>query len=297
MNRETTGDTVGHAAASGPVDTGNSLVGDVWVNLKRWNRKAIRNPTPVILEVLTATFSLLLFTAVFGEVGAFALEAGGYGGTDYVTFLLPAVFMQATMGSAFRSGIGLVRDLETGMFEKVVVTPMSWTAVFAGKAAADLLRILVPLFVLFGLSIVLGTAIQTGFAGAIAILLISLLVGLLFMAISNVIGLLTRDDEAVNAATMLFMFPLIFLSPAFLPLAALSDEVELLATFNPVTYGVDAIRALLLDRDVMTVIEVSRFGGVLDTLVPAVGVLLVLNLLFGSLSVLALYRASRSTVA
>lgn len=279
-----------------PTRVGNSFAGDVWVNVKRWNRKAVRNPTAFLLEIVVGILSLLLFTAVFGDVGGVALERGEFAGVDYVTFLVPAVVMQVTMGSSFTSGMGLVDDLETGVFEKVVVTPMRWTAVFVGKAAAELGRIVVQLLIVVGLSLVMGAHVETGLPGLVGIVLICLLVGLLFMSLSNVIGVLTRDEEVLNAASMLFMFPLLFLSPAFLPLSALSAEVEAIAAINPVTYGVDAVRALVLGRDVMTVISVNRFGGIYDTLVPAFAVLIVLNVLVGAIAVSLLSRASSSRV-
>lgn len=73
--------------------------------------------------------------------------------------------------------------------------------------------------------------------------------------------------------------------------------METLAAANPVTYGVDAVRALVRGEDVVTVVAVSRFGGVLDTLVPAVGVLVGLNLVFGGVTVALLARASSADVA
>jgi len=270
-------------------DTGNTFFGDVRVNAERWTRKAVHNPTAFLLEIVVATFSLVLFSAVFGDVGEAALARAGFAGVDYLTFLLPAVLMQATMGSAFSSGMGLVRDLDSGMFEKTVVTPMSWTAVFAGKAAAELARIVVQLVVVLGLAVAMGARIETGLVGAAGVVAVCLLVGLLFMAVSNVVGLLARDDEVVNAASMLFMFPLLFLSPAFVPL---SDDIEAVAAFNPITYGVDAVRALVLGRDTLTVLSVSRFGDTANTLVPAVAVLVALNLLVGALAVRLLARAS-----
>jgi len=283
----------GERPAAAGTPTGNTFLGDVWVNFKRWNRKAVRNPTAFLLEIVVGLFSLVLFAAVFGDVGEFALAEAGYGDVGYVTFLLPAVLMQATIGSAFNSGIGLVNDMETGMFEKTTAAPMSWTAVFAGKAASELLRIVLQLGVILGLAVAMGATVETGLPGAVAVVAVCLPVGVLFMAVSNVVGMLARDEEALNAATMLFMFPLLFLSPAFIPL---SDEVELLATANPVTYGVDAVRALVLDRDVMTVLDVSAFGGTLDTLVPALAVLLTLDLVFGALAVWLLARASSADV-
>lgn len=275
-------------------NTGNSVVGDAWVNFKRWNRKTVRNPTAFVLEIVVAVFSLLLFTAVFGDVGGFALERAGFAGVDYVTFLLPAVLLQATMGSAFTSGMGLVSDLESGMFEKVVVTPMTWTAVFAGKAMSELARIVLQLVAVLALGILMGANVTTGGPGVFGIVVVCLLVGLLFMSVSNVIGLLTRDEEVLNAASMLFMFPLLFLSPAFIPM---SSEVELIATFNPVTYAVDAVRTLVLGEDVMTVVTVTRFGGMYDTLVPAFAVLVGLNVVFGGITVALLSRASSAEAA
>ncbi|QIO23220.1 ABC transporter permease [Haloarcula sp. JP-L23] len=274
---------------TGGPDTGNSIIGDAWVNHKRWNRKTLRNPTAFVLEIVVAVFSLLLFTAVFGDVGGFALERAGFADVEYVTFLLPAVLVQATMGSAFNSGMGLVSDLESGMFEKVVVMPMTWTAVFAGKATSELVRIVFQLLAVLGLGVLMGANVTTGVPGVLGIVIVCLLVGLLFMSLSNVVGLLTRDEEVLNAASMLFMFPLLFLSPAFIPM---SSEVELIATFNPVTYAVDAIRALVLGEDVMTVITITQFGGMYDTLVPAFAVLAGLNVVFGGITVVLLSRAS-----
>ncbi|MDS0260267.1 ABC transporter permease [Haloarcula sp. S1CR25-12] len=276
-------------ATDRPTPARNSLPRDAWVNFKRWSRKAVRNPTAFFLEIVVGVFSLLLFSAVFGDVGEFALAQAGYADVDYLTYLVPAVFMQATMGSAFTSGVGLVGDLESGMFEKVTATPMGWTAVLLGKAAADLLRILVQLLVVLALAVALGASVETGVAGVVGIAAVSLLVGLLFMSVANILGVLVRDEEAINAASMLFMFPLLFLSPAFIPVAS---DIEWLARLNPVTYGVDAIRALVLGEDVLTVLEVSRFGGIYDTLVPAVAVLVGLNVVFGAIAVWVLGRAS-----
>mgnify|MGYP000374459765 CR=1 FL=1 len=276
------------SSPAGP-PTGNSFLGDVRVNFTRWNRKAIRNPTAFLLEIVIGLFSLVLFAAVFGDVGEFALAEAGYGDVGYITYLVPAVLMQATIGSSFNSGIGLVGDLQTGMFEKTTVAPMSWTAVFAGKAASEVLRIVVQLSAVLGLAVVLGANVETGLPGAVAVVAVCLPVGVLFMAISNVVGMLARDEEVLNAATMLFMFPLLFLSPAFIPI---SSDIELLATFNPVTYGVDAVRAIILGEDVMTVLDVTAFGGVWNTLVPAVAVLVALDVVFGALAVWLLGRAS-----
>jgi ABC-2 type transport system permease protein len=88
----------------------------------------------------------------------------------------------------------------------------------------------------------------------------------------------------------------LFLSSAFLPLETLPGWIQTFARLNPVTYGVDAARSLMLDRDVMTVIEVTWFGGPLDGIVPGVAVLVGLDLVLGAIAVSLLARASSSDV-
>ncbi len=90
---------------------------------------------------------------------------------------------------------------------------------------------------------------------------------------------------------------MLFLSSAFLPLQALPSWIQTFARINPVTYGVDATRSLMVDQDVMTVIEVSWFGGMLDGVVPGVLVLVGIDFFGGAIAVSLLSRASSGDVA
>jgi ABC-2 type transport system permease protein len=94
----------------------------------------------------------------------------------------------------------------------------------------------------------------------------------------------------------LLTFPLLFISSAFLPLDVLPGWIQTVAVVNPITYGVDGIRALMLGRDVMTVIEVTAFGGLWNTVLPAIAVLVGFNILLGGAAVALLKRASRAEV-
>jgi ABC-2 type transport system permease protein len=182
------------------------------------------------------------------------------------------------------------------MFEKVLVTPMNRTAVFLGKTAAEVFRIAVQIGIILGLGVLLGAEIVTGVVGVVGIVAIGVLFSLWFVAFSNALAILTRDQESTIIGANLLQFPLLFLSSAFLPLSALPDWIQTFARLNPVTYGVDAARSLMIDRDVMTVIDVSWFGGMLDGVVPGVAVLVGLDLLLGGIAVYLLSRASSSAV-
>jgi ABC-2 type transport system permease protein len=271
----------------------NSFLGDVWVNFKRWNLKAVRNPFVLVVSLVQPIIFLVLFTEVFGNVAGDAVNRG-IPGISYETYLVPAIAIQVSLAAAITSGIGLVNDIENGMFEKVLVSPMNRTAVFLGKTAAELARIAVQVAIILGLGVALGADIATGVAGAVGIIAVGILFSLWFLALSNSLAVLTKDQESTIIGANLLQFPLLFLSSAFLPLNALPGWVQTFASYNPVTYGVDAARALMLDRDVMTVIEVTAFDGALNAVVPGVAVLVALDVVFGAVAVFLLSRASSS---
>ncbi|QSG05471.1 ABC transporter permease [Halapricum desulfuricans] len=275
--------------------SGNTFFGDVWANFMRWNLKAIRNPFVLVVSLVQPIIFLVLFTEVFGNVAGGAV-AQGLPGVNYETFLVPAIVIQVALAAAITSGIGLVNDIENGMFEKVLVTPMNRTAVFVGKSAAEVFRIAVQIAIILGLGVVLGAEIVTGLAGAVGIVAIGVLFSLWFIAFSNALAILTQDQESTIIAANLLQFPLLFLSSAFLPLATLPGWIQTFARFNPVTYGVDAARSLMIDQDVMTVIDVTWFGGTLDGIVPGVAVLIGLAIVCGAIAVYLLSRASSSDV-
>ena len=274
----------------------NSFLGDAWVNFKRWNIKAVRNPFVLVVSLVQPIIFLVLFTQVFGQIATGAINrGGGLSGISYETYLVPAIVIQVSLAAAITSGIGLVNDIEEGMFEKVLATPMNRTAVFVGKTAAEVLRIAAQIAIILGLGVLLGAEISTGIVGALGIVAVGILFSLWFVSLSNSLAVITKDQESTIIAMNLLQFPLLFLSSAFLPLGALPEWIQTIARYNPVTYGVDAARALMLDADVMEVLEITAFSGLWNTLTPALAILLGIDLALGAVAVYLLSQASSSS--
>jgi ABC-2 type transport system permease protein len=275
--------------------TGNTFVGDVWVNYKRWMIKSVRNPFILTGSLLQPVIFLVLFTQVFGQVATSAIGGNGPA-ISYETYLVPAIAVQTALAAAAASGIGLVNDIEEGMFDKILVSPMSRTGVFLGKSLAEISRIVAQIVIIIGLGWLLGARYATGIPGIVGILIIGIIFSLWFTAFSNIVALVTRDQESTIIGANILQFPLLFVSSAFLPLSVMPGWIQTVAMFNPITYGVDAARALTLGEDVMTVIEVTRFGGIWDTLVPALTILVVLDIVLVGAAVVMLNRAAKSAV-
>ncbi|WEL17272.1 MULTISPECIES: ABC transporter permease [unclassified Halorhabdus] len=272
--------------------TSNSFLRDVWTNFMRWNINAIRNPFVVVSSLLQPIIFLVLFTQVFGNIAGGALQTG----INYETYLLPAIAVQIALIVASSSGIGLVDDIESGVFQKTLVTPMNRAAVFLGKTLSELVRIVVQVVIILVLGVVLGAEVATGIPGALAIVGIAVLFSLWFLAFSNTVALITRDQESTIIAANMVQLPLLFVSSAFLPVSEMKPWIQTVATYNPITYGVDAARAIMLDADVMEVLDVTAFGGIWNTLVPSIAILLVLDVILGAIAVYMINRASSASV-
>ncbi|MDS0260450.1 ABC transporter permease [Haloarcula sp. S1CR25-12] len=284
---------------------GNRAATDTWVSFKRWLVKTTRNPFVTFTSLVQPVVFFVLMAEVLGAIAGAAIAQSFDASVSYVTYLTPAIVVQSALAAAAVSGIGLVDDIETGMFDKTRISPMHRGAMFVGKLCSELVRIVgqTLLILLLGYGFLTlksgattGVYLRTGLPGVVGVVLVAVLFGGVFVAYSNIVALLTRDREATIMLANLLTFPLLFVSSAFLPLTVLPDWIRTVAAVNPVTYAVDAIRALMLGRDVTTVVEVTAFGGLWNTVVPAVAVLAGVNLVLGGVAVRLLDRASRAEV-
>lgn len=285
--------------------SGNSAVTDARISFKRWLVKTSRNPYVTFTSLVQPIIFFVLMAEVLGAIAGGAVSQSVQSGVTYVTYLTPAIIIQSALAAAAVSGIGLVDDMETGMFDKTLISPMNRSAMFIGKALSEVVRITAQTGIILGLGYLLlvlksGTTtdqyLQTGLFGVLGIFILTIIFGGVFMAYSNIVALVTRDREATVMIANLLTFPLLFISSAFLPLEVLPSWIQAVAVVNPITYGVDGIRALMLGQDVMTVIEVTAFAGLWNTVVPAIGVLLGFNILLGGTAVALLKRASKAEV-
>ncbi|MFC4247708.1 ABC transporter permease [Natribaculum luteum] len=285
--------------------SGNSVTADIRISFKRWLVKNLRNPYVIFTSLVQPVIFFVLFVEVFGAIAGSALATALGPDISYVTYLSPAIIIMSTLSSAATSGIGLVDDMEEGMFEKMLVSPMNRSAMFFGKVLSEVARIVVQTVIILLLGYLLlvlkdGAAfdqyLRTGAAGIFGVVLVTVIFGGAFMAYSNIVALVSRDQEATIMFANLLTFPLVFISSAFLPLSVLPGWIRTVAVFNPITYGVDGVRAIMLGQDVMTVFEMTAFGGIWNTVVPAVVILVGFNVLLGSITIRLLRRAARIKV-
>jgi ABC-2 type transport system permease protein len=144
------------------------------------------------------------------------------------------------------SGLALVTEIDLGYFDKLLVAPIRRSSLILGRLTADLVRGIAGSALVLLVGIALGARVQSGILGALLIVLLAALFGVAYAGFGILIALRTRNVQATQASFLLF-FPLLFLTPNFVPFDRLSSLMQTLARINPVSYVIVGLRSLVID--------------------------------------------------
>ena len=204
-------------------------------------KKVVRVPLLLFFSLFQPMLWLLLFTQIFKRLGDFPqFQSQGY--TSYLQFFAPSVLTMTVLTSAFQSGMGMVTDLEQGMLDKFLISPIHRSSVLIGKVLSDATRMVLQGILIIVVALAMGATIKTGFVGALVMLFVAACFGIVWAALSNVVALRTKNSEMTMMIGILLTFPLLFLSTAMMPSGLLPHWLDTVGKFNPVTYVIDTAR-------------------------------------------------------
>jgi ABC-2 type transport system permease protein len=209
-------------------------------------RRAVREVFRYPEATIPTLFIPLFFLAVnIGQVSkTFPSTTPFLHGQSYVAFQLPVSLMFAVATAI--SGLALVTEIDNGYFDKLLVAPISRSAIVLGRLGADLVRGVGSSAFVLVFGIILGAHVEAGILGAVLIVVLSALFGVAYAGFGILVALRTRNVQATNTSFLLF-FPLLFLTPNFVPFDRLSPVMETLARVNPVSYVIVGLRSLVID--------------------------------------------------
>jgi ABC-2 type transport system permease protein len=231
-------------------------------------REALRQPDALFMTMFIPIFFLVVNTGqaaeIFPSESTDFLEGQGYGAFQLpITLLLAASFGMAALF--------LVEEIEGGYFDKLRAIPIPRYSIVLGRLVAEGAKGIVLSSLIVVLALPFGISIASGLPGFILLVGLSALWGIVYAGFMQLIALKTRSAAATNSGGLIF-FPLLFLTPNFVPRDMLTEPMEVAATLNPVTYLMEAMRSLILD-DLDWEMILPGFG-----VVAALGVvMLVLN--------------------
>jgi ABC transporter DrrB family efflux protein len=215
-------------------------VSDTLVMLKRNLMVWIRVPAYIMFTLVQPVMFILLFRYVFG--GAIKTQAPG----GYVDYLVPGVIGQTMGFGSFGTAIALALELQKGTIDRLRAMPMARSAVLLGRLLADTLRMALVTLVLIGVGAAMGFRFHGGVGGAIGMFVYAILLGLTICTVSAFIGLALKDEEAVQGFGLVWVFPLTFVSSAFVPVQSMPHWLQGFAVNQPFTQVIDALRAFAL---------------------------------------------------
>ncbi len=206
-------------------------------------RESLRTPEALLPTLFIPLFFLVVNVGQAGKI--FPSDSTPFlKGQGYAAFQLPSsLLLAASFGSA---ALYLVEDIEGGYFDKLRAAPVSRTALVLGRLAAEAVKTLAITVVMVAIALPFGITIASGPFGFLLLLALTASWGVVYSGFMQVIALKTRSAAATNSGSLVF-FPLLFLTPNFVPRDMLTRPMEIAATFNPVTYIMEGMRSLILE--------------------------------------------------
>ena len=215
------------------------LVSDTMVIAERNLVRLPRAPDLLVAFTIQPIMFVLLFVYVFGG----AVQTPGF---EYVDFLIPGIIVQNIAFGGFVTALGLNEDLKKGLIDRFRSLPMARSAVLAGRTLSDVVTNFLSMMVLLVTGLIIGFSFDSTIGEILLGVVLLLLFGYAFSWFFALLGLLVSSPEAANSVGFIAVFPLTFISSAFVPVESMPGALQWFAEINPFTIVVDAIRALWL---------------------------------------------------
>lgn len=200
----------------------------------------LRTPESIIPNLMISAFFLLVYDSALGGITDFA---GPLQGVDYLAFTLPIAIISASLNAP--AGQAMVRDVESGYFDKLLLTPISRSALLMGHILSSGIIIALQTGLIIGIAALMGLRPETQLVAIGYIMLCSLMIGMGFGGFTVGVALRTGNAAATQGASFIF-FPLTFLTVTFVPMELLQGWIKTVAQVNPITYILEAQRELLI---------------------------------------------------
>lgn len=200
-----------------------------------------RRPAALIPPIAISLFFLVIYNSTLGGAASFIPNLGA---NSYLGFILPLSIISASLSGAGIAAQNLVRNIESGYFDKLLLTPINRSALLTGTILSGAVILGLQAALVLVVAFLMGLQIETGFMGALAVIAMSVLLGMGFAGFTMSAALGSGSAAVTQSASFIF-FPLTFLAPTFVPLALLSGWLRVAAQLNPITYVLEAMRAII----------------------------------------------------
>jgi len=219
----------------------------------------VRQPVFLIITLMQPIIWLLLFGQLFSKV----VEIPGFESTgSYLDYLTPGVVVMTALFSSGWSGMGFILDMERGVMDRLLSSPVRRGAMISGPLAYQAVTTVIQSVVIFVVGWLAGARFPGGLVGIVVTIVAAILLASALASFSNALALLLRSQESVIGVAQLLVLPLVFLSSAVMDIRVAPEWIQTVSTYNPVDWAATASRIVLsADPDWYEVLW--RLGGLL----------------------------------
>lgn len=193
-------------------------------------------------QLIDVTLQPILFTLMFAYLFGGAIAGNVH---DYLPIIIPGILAQTILTGSVAIGVNLREDMDKGVFDRFRSLPIARIAPLAGALIADAIRYVIVTVLTFSMGYIMGLRPQAGFTGVLEASLLVIFFAWCVSWIFAFFGVIAKTASGVQGISMIILFPLTFLSNAFVPVDTLPKALKWFANANPVSHLVNAIRALL----------------------------------------------------
>lgn len=202
---------------------------------RRWSLVSIREAWGPVMSLIQPVIWILLFGQVFHALGALPQ----FGSQGYIGYLVPGILMMTVLYSGAWAGTGFIEDIDSGVMDQYLTSPLSRSSIVAGQLAQQLVINLLQSVVVLGIGWLGGARYPGGFLGMLAAVGVATLLAAIFCSASAAVALTARSQIALISLSQLIVLPATFLSTTMMPAAAMPEWVQNVARWNPMTWAVE----------------------------------------------------------
>jgi ABC-2 type transport system permease protein len=214
------------------------FLSDTWHLFVRLLRATARMPVFVLISIVQPILWVLLFGQLFAKVTTIQ----GFGASSYVQFLAPGISIMTALFGAAYSGMGMLADIDRGVLDRLLTTPVSRGALIAARILHSAFQVVIQAAIILAVACLLGARPHGGLAGILTVFLAAALLGAAFAAFSNALALAARKQELVIAVMNFIVLPTTFLSSMIMSRNLMPGWIQGVSRFNPVNWAVTAAR-------------------------------------------------------
>ena len=185
----------------------------------------------------------LIWLLLFGELFKSIADLPGFGDESYIAYLAPGIVVMSALFSSGWSGMATIEDIDRGVTDRLLVSPVRRGALIAGRVAQSAVVIVIQSVIMVAIALAAGATFAGGVVGVLVLLVLAALLGAALAALSNSLALVTRQEESLIGAVTFLVLPLTFLSTALMNEALMPVWMQTVADLNPVDWAIEAGRS------------------------------------------------------